>query len=105
MIANGHWPFLTDSTQPLPFNDRRQAAVPQPCPDAVALCVHGTWQMRQRIAAGEEAPMLWTVFVLLLIMWLLGVATSYTLGGFIHILLLLAIASVLIRIIQGRSPV
>jgi len=49
--------------------------------------------------------MLWTIFVILLILWLLGVATSYTLGGFIHILLLLAIASVLIRIIQGRNPV
>lgn len=49
--------------------------------------------------------MLWTIFVLLVIMWLLGIATSYTLGGFIHILLLLAIASVLIRIIQGRRPV
>ena len=49
--------------------------------------------------------MLWTVFVILMIMWLLGMATSYTLGGFIHILLLLAIASVLIRLIQGRSPV
>lgn len=49
--------------------------------------------------------MLWTVFLLLMIMWLLGMVTSYTLGGFIHILLLLAIASVLIRIIQGRSPV
>jgi hypothetical protein len=49
--------------------------------------------------------MLWTIFVLVMIMWLLGIATSYTLGGFIHILLLLAIASVLIRIIQGRSPV
>ena len=49
--------------------------------------------------------MLWTIFVLLVIMWLLGMVTSYTLGGFIHILLLLAIASVLIRIIQGRRPV
>ena len=49
--------------------------------------------------------MLWTIFVLVVIMWLLGIATSYTLGGFIHILLLLAIASVLIRIIQGRRPV
>jgi len=49
--------------------------------------------------------MLWTIFVILMIMWLLGMATSYTLGGFIHILLLLAIASVLIRIIQGRAPV
>ena len=53
----------------------------------------------------EEMTMLWTVFVILMIMWLLGIATSYTLGGFIHILLLLAIASVLIRVIQGRSPV
>ena len=49
--------------------------------------------------------MLWTIFVLLMIMWLLGMVTSYTLGGFIHILLLLAVASVLIRIIQGRRPV
>lgn len=49
--------------------------------------------------------MLWTIFVILLIMWLLGMATSYTLGGFIHILLVLAIATVLIRLIQGRTPV
>jgi hypothetical protein len=49
--------------------------------------------------------MLWTIFVILMIMWLLGMATSYTLGGFIHVLLLLAIASVLIRVIQGRNPV
>jgi len=49
--------------------------------------------------------MLWTIFVILMILWLLGMATSYTLGGFIHILLILAIASVLIRIIQGRTPV
>jgi Family of unknown function (DUF5670) len=49
--------------------------------------------------------MLWTIFVILLVMWLLGMATSYTLGGFIHILLVLAIAAVLIRVIQGRSPV
>jgi asparagine N-glycosylation enzyme membrane subunit Stt3 len=49
--------------------------------------------------------MLWTIFVILLVMWLLGMATSYTLGGFIHILLVLAIATVLIRVIQGRTPV
>jgi len=46
--------------------------------------------------------MLWTIFALLLILWVLGVVSSYTLGGFIHLLLLLAIAAVLIRIIQGR---
>jgi hypothetical protein len=49
--------------------------------------------------------MLWTIFAILLIMWLLGMVTSYTLGGFIHILLILAIVAVLIRIIQGRTPV
>jgi Family of unknown function (DUF5670) len=49
--------------------------------------------------------MLWTIFVILLILWLLGMVSSYTLGGFIHILLLIAIAVVLIRIIQGRAPV
>ncbi len=49
--------------------------------------------------------MLWTIFVILIVMWLLGMATAYTLGGFIHILLLLAIASVLIRVIQGRRPI
>lgn len=49
--------------------------------------------------------MLWTIFIILLILWLLGVVSSYTLGGFIHILLLLAIAVVLIRIIQGRQPI
>ena len=49
--------------------------------------------------------MLWTIFMILLVMWLLGMATSTTLGGFLHILLILAIATVLIRVIQGRTPV
>lgn len=49
--------------------------------------------------------MLWTIFVILLVLWLLGMVSSYTLGGFIHILLLLAIVVVLIRVIQGRRPV
>jgi hypothetical protein len=49
--------------------------------------------------------MLWTIFVVLLVLWALGLVTSYTLGGFIHILLIIAIAVVLIRIIQGRRPV
>jgi hypothetical protein len=49
--------------------------------------------------------MLWTIAVILLILWLLGVVSSYTLGGFIHILLVLAIVAVLIRLIQGRSHV
>jgi uncharacterized protein DUF5670 len=49
--------------------------------------------------------MLWTIFVILLVLWLLGMVSSYTLGGYIHLLLILAIAVVLIRLIQGRSPV
>jgi hypothetical protein len=54
---------------------------------------------------GRRPAVLMTIFVLLLILWLLGVVTSYTLGGFIHLLLLIAIAVVLIRIIQGRRPI
>jgi hypothetical protein len=50
-------------------------------------------------------PMLWTIAVLLLILWLLGMVSSYTLGGFIHILLVLAVVAVLIRLIQGRPVV
>ena len=46
--------------------------------------------------------MLETIFVILLVLWLLGVVTSYTLGGFIHLLLVLAIVTILIRVIQGR---
>jgi hypothetical protein len=49
--------------------------------------------------------MLWTIFVVLLVLWALGLVTSYTLGGFIHILLVIAIVVVLIRIIQGRRPI
>ena len=49
--------------------------------------------------------MLWTIFVILVVLWLLGMVSSYTLGGYIHLLLLLAIAVVLICVIQGRRPV
>jgi hypothetical protein len=47
--------------------------------------------------------MLWTIFVILLILWLLGIVTSYTLGGFIHILLIIAVVVLIIRLIQGRK--
>jgi uncharacterized protein DUF5670 len=49
--------------------------------------------------------LLWTVAIILLVLWLLGMVTSYTLGGFVHILLVLAVVVVLIRVIQGRRPV
>jgi Family of unknown function (DUF5670) len=48
--------------------------------------------------------MLSTLIVILVLLWLLGLVTSYTLGGFIHILLVVAIVIVLIRIVQGRNP-
>lgn len=47
--------------------------------------------------------MLWTLGVIFLVLWALGFATSFTLGGFIHVLLALAVATVLIRVIQGRE--
>lgn len=46
--------------------------------------------------------MLWTIAVVLVVLWLLGLVTSYTLGGFIHLLLVLAIIAVLLRVISGR---
>jgi len=49
--------------------------------------------------------MLETIAVILLVMWLLGMVTSYTVGGLIHILLVLAIIMVLVRVIQGRRPI
>jgi len=48
--------------------------------------------------------MLWTIFIILLILWLLGIVSGYVLGGFIHILLVIAIVVVLIRVIRGRKP-
>jgi hypothetical protein len=49
--------------------------------------------------------MLWTIFVVLFILWVLGLVTSYTMGGFIHILLVIAVVVILIRIIQGRKKI
>jgi len=49
--------------------------------------------------------MLWTIAIILVIMWLLGMVTAYTLGGFLHLLLVLALVAVLIRVIQGRNPI
>jgi hypothetical protein len=46
--------------------------------------------------------MLWTIFVILLVLWLLGLVSSYTLGGFIHILLVIAVVILIINLVQGR---
>lgn len=52
--------------------------------------------------AGVRFAMLWTIFVVLMVLWVLGIATSSMLGGFIHILLVLALVTLVFRIIQGR---
>jgi len=52
--------------------------------------------------AGTENKMLWTIFVILLVLWLLGLVSSYTLGGFIHLLLVLALIILVINLVTGR---
>lgn len=49
--------------------------------------------------------MLYTIAVVLLILWVLGLVTSYTLGGFIHLLIVIAVIMVLVRLIQGKNPI
>ena len=53
---------------------------------------------------GGEATMLETIAIVLIVLWLLGLFTSYTAGGFIHALLVIAVLVILIRVIQGRKP-
>jgi len=61
-------------------------------------------RLRAAISSEGGNQMLWTLFVILFIMWLLGMVTSYTLGGFIHLLLVLALVAVVIQLITGRQP-
>jgi hypothetical protein len=53
----------------------------------------------------REVEMLWTIAVILLVLWALGLVSSFTMGGFIHLLLVAAVVVVAVRLIQGRSPV
>jgi len=48
--------------------------------------------------------MLWTIVVILIVLWLLGLVSSYTMGGFIHVLLVIAIVVIILRLISGRKP-
>jgi hypothetical protein len=64
-----------------------------------------TEEREPRIGSERRKTMLWTIFVILLVLWLLGLVTSYTMGGFIHILLVLAVVVLVIRLVQGRSVV
>ena len=49
--------------------------------------------------------MLWTIAVIMIVLWLLGIVTSYTMGGFVHLLLVIAVVMVLVNIVQGRRVV
>ena len=62
-------------------------------------CLHGSCL---KTCSAWEDSMLWTIVVILVVLWLLGLLTSYTMGGVIHILLVIAIIVVLVRVIQGR---
>ena len=57
------------------------------------------------MALKKEATMLWTIFVILLVLWPLGLLTGYTLGGVLHALLVIAIIVMLIQVLQGRRRV
>jgi hypothetical protein len=67
----------------------------------------GGWETEAKEAEIERRQrrnfMLWTIFVILLVLWLLGLVSSYTLGGFIHILLVLAVVVLIINLLSGRS--
>jgi predicted ferric reductase len=53
----------------------------------------------------QGGAMLWTIFIILLVLWLLGLVTSYTMGGFIHVLLVIAVVVLVIQLVQGRRVV
>jgi hypothetical protein len=59
---------------------------------------------RRQVTAEGEVKMLETIVIILVIFWLLGLVSSYTMGGLIHLLLVIAVVMILLRIIQGRSP-
>ncbi len=64
---------------------------------------HGDAARVEKKGGGDTV--LWTIFVILLILWLLGLVSGYTIGGFVHILLVIAVVVLLIRLIQGRTVV
>jgi len=67
-----------------------------------ALLLRGAKEVRN--LNRKKISMLWTIFVILLVLWLLGLVSSYTLGGFIHLLLVIALVVLIIQLLQGRRP-
>jgi hypothetical protein len=60
---------------------------------------------KPRFQIKESKSMLWTIFVILLVLWLLGLVTSYTFGGFVHILLVLAVIVLVFQLVSGRRAI
>jgi fatty-acid desaturase len=72
--------------------------------DAISLTSHTDFTARNAAHKTHQGPiMLYTIAVVLLILWLLGLVTSYTVGGFIHILLVVAVIMILVKLISGRG--
>jgi hypothetical protein len=71
--------------------------------------VQGLWGLHQSVVnpkqTKKENHMLYTIAVVLIVLWLLGLVTSYTMGGFIHVLLVIAVIMILVNVIQGRRVV
>jgi hypothetical protein len=75
----------------------------QPSPDTLAS--KSVLLRYARTFALGRFEMLWTIFVILLVLWLVGLVSSYTLGGFIHLLLVAAVVVLILQLISGRRPV
>ena len=102
--TQGSRTFQQRSSQPLMEYRSATSSRTRLAPTGLRTCVD-TAALRLLSPAREKNAMLWTIFVILLVMWLLGLVTSYTMGGFIHILLVVAIAVLLIQVITGRRAV
>ena len=89
------------------------ASQKEPCASELPISSNPIGPKRTKIACRESIPherarnrsMLWTLFVVLLVLWVIGIVSSYTLGGFIHILLVLAVIALAFQLLSGRRPV
>jgi hypothetical protein len=82
---------------------RWSSANPTACSHENALYVG--WRTEAALQRADDAGMLYTIAVVLIVLWLLGLVSSYTIGGFIHVLLVIAIVVILLRVISGRKPI
>jgi hypothetical protein len=107
-FSNGHSQVTTSG---------RSAALPSTIPEARTVSCYSQTPMaansvlalrvpeKEREREKENRKMLWTIFVILMVLWLLGLVTSYTFGGFIHVFLVIALIVLVINLVQGRRVV